>query len=327
MQTLVTGGAGFIGGHLAAAFLRDGHDVVALDSLHPFYDVGLKRRNVERCHDIAADTGVDFRLAEGDIRDQSVVDRLVAGSDYVFHNAAQAGVRASVDEPRRVDDVNAGGTVSVLEAARKTSVERVVCAGSSSVYGRPEYLPYDEAHPTTPVSPYGVSKLASDHYARVYHEIHGVPTVVLRYFTVYGPRMRPDMAISNFVSRCENGEPPVVYGDGSQTRDFTYVDDVIQANRALVDNAVADGQVINVGSGDRISIADLAEVVRDLIDPDLPVVFDDRHDADADHTHADIGRARDLLNYDPAYSIREGVSAFVSWYERNRDWYEPLVYA
>jgi UDP-glucose 4-epimerase len=183
MQMLVTGGAGFVGGHLVAAFLRDGHDVVAKDSLHPFYDVGLKHRDFKRCRDIAAGTDADYRLVEGDVRDPSVVDQLVTESDYVFHNAAQAGVRASVAEPRRVNDVNAGGTVTVLEAARQTSVERVVCAGSSSVYGRPEYLPYDEAHPTTPVSPYGVSKLASDHYARVYHEIHDVPTAVLRYET------------------------------------------------------------------------------------------------------------------------------------------------
>ncbi len=326
MKTLVTGGAGFIGSHLSVAFLHDGHDVVALDSLHPFYDRGLKNRNVARCREVAETSDATFRLVEGDVRDQSTVDSLVLNADYVFHNAAQAGVRVSVDEPRRVNEVNAGGTLAVLEAARRSDVERVVCAGSSSVYGRPEYLPYDEEHPTSPVSPYGVSKLASDHYARVYHDIHGVPATILRYFTVYGPRMRPDMAISNFVSRCANGDPPVVYGDGSQTRDFTYVDDVVRANRAAVETDAADGRVVNVGSGDRISIAELAEAIRDSVAPGLDIEYDERYEADAEHTHADIELAGDLLGYDPEYSIREGVAEFVDWYADNREWYEPLVY-
>jgi UDP-glucose 4-epimerase len=207
----------------------------------------------------------------------------------------------------------------------EAGVERVVLASSSSVYGKPVSLPYDEEHPTEPVSPYGVSKLAVEHYARVYHELHGLPTVCLRYFTVYGPRMRPNMAISNFVSRCLNGEPPVIYGDGTQTRDFTYVDDVVAANRTLLTDGAADGEVMNVGSTDNIEIRELAEVIRDQLAPDLEVEFEEAREADAEHTHADVSKAGELIEYEPTTDIREGVGKFVEWYRENRDWYEPLI--
>jgi UDP-glucose 4-epimerase len=230
-----------------------------------------------------------------------------------------------VEEPRAYHEVNVDGTLNVLDAARDADVERVVVASSSSVYGKPSYLPYDESHPTRPVSPYGVSKLAAEQYTRVYGELFDLPTVALRYFTVYGPRMRPDMAVSNFVSRAANGEPPVVYGDGTQTRDFTYVDDVVAANRALLETDAADGRAVNVGSTDNVAVVDLAESVVECVDPSLDVRFAERHDADAEHTHADVSRARDLLDYEPTYAVREGVATFVDWYRENRDWYEPLV--
>ncbi len=163
----------------------------------------------------------------------------------------------------------------MLEAARKAGVRRFVNASSSSVYGKPEYLPYDEDHPTTPISPYGASKVAAEHYARVYNEVYGLPTVSLRYFTVYGPRMRPNMAFTNFVSRCLHGESPVIFGDGTQTRDFTYVNDIVDANRRLLETSVADGEVLNIGSGERITITELATVIRDEIDPEIDIVYDD----------------------------------------------------
>ena len=204
MDVLVTGGAGFIGGHLAERFVRDGHDVVVLDNFEPFYDVGIKEHTVEVCRSVAAESDGSYTLVEGDIRDAALVDRLVGAASIVVHQAAQAGVRASVDEPRKVTEINVDGTVNVLESAVGTDTDRVIIASSSSVYGKPQYLPYDEVHPTEPVSPYGVTKLTQEHMARVYHELHGLSTVCLRYFTVYGPRMRPNMAISNFVSRCLN---------------------------------------------------------------------------------------------------------------------------
>jgi UDP-glucose 4-epimerase len=325
MQILITGGAGFIGGHLAERFAGDGQDVVALDNLDPYYSVDIKEHNVELGREAAGRGDGSYEFVEDDVRNEELVRELVDGADFVFHEAAQAGVRTSVENPRKPNSVNVEGTLNVLDAARDADVERVIVASSSSVYGKAEYLPYDEAHPTTPVSPYGVSKLAAEQYTRVYNEVYGLPTVALRYFTVYGPRMRPNMAISNFVSRCENGEPPVVYGDGTQTRDFTYIDDVVAANEALLETDAADGEVLNVGSTGNIEIIELAETIRDAIDPGLDIEFGERHDADAEHTHSDVSKAQELLGYEPSTSIREGVEAFIEWYRENRGWYEPLV--
>jgi len=328
MHVLVTGGAGFIGGHLAEAFLADGHDVTVLDAMDPFYDLGIKEHTIGVHQEAATDRGVDYRFVEGDVRNADLVADLVADADYVYHQAAKAGVRPSVEAPREYDSVNVDGTLNLLDAARETEVDRFVLASSSSVYGgRQAYLPFSETDPTMPVSPYGASKLAAERYAAAYHEVYGVPTVSLRYFTVYGPRMRPNMAISNFVSRCLNGDAPVVYGDGTQTRDFTYVDDVLGVNRTLLHSEAADGEAVNVGSTDTIEIRTLAAEIRDQLAPELDLEFADRYDADADHTHADTAKAARLLEYDPGHTIREGVAAFIEWYRANRVWYEPLVLA
>ena len=325
MDVLVTGGAGFIGGHLAEAFAGEGHDVVVLDNFEPYYDLGIKEHNVEAGREAAASSSGSYELVEGSTIDGDLVDDVVSQVDVVFHQAGQAGVRTSVKEPRKVNSYNVEGTLNVLDAARDGNVERVVNASSSSVYGKPEYLPYDEEHLTTPISPYGASKLAAEHYVRVYNEVYDLPTVSLRYFTVYGPRMRPNMAITNFVSRCLHGEPPVVYGDGSQTRDFTYIEDVVEANRRLLTDDSADGEVVNIGSTDNIDILSLAEEVRDAIDGSLEITFDDRHASDAEHTHADIAKANELIGYEPTKDIREGVESFIEWYRANEEWYDPLV--
>jgi UDP-glucose 4-epimerase len=236
-----------------------------------------------------------------------------------------AGVRQSVKEPKRYNEVNVKGTLNVLEAARDRDIRQVVYASSSSVYGKPEYLPYDEKHAAKPISPYGVSKYAAEQYTRMYYDTYNLPTVSLRYFTVYGPRMRPNMAITNFVNRCVNGEPPVIYGDGEQTRDFTYIDDIVAANKAVLGETAVNGEVMNIGSTGNISIKQLATEIRDQISPDLEFEFAPRHDADAEHTHADVSKARELIGYEPTTPIREGVSQFIDWYHSNRDWYEPLV--
>ena len=326
MQALVTGGAGFIGGHVAERLAAD-HDVVVLDNFEPYYDLGIKEHNVEAGRRAATEGDGTYRLIEGSVTDGDLLEELLAETEVVYHQAAQAGVRQSIEEPRKVNDYNVTGTVEVLEAARANDVDRVVVASSSSVYGKPEYLPYDEDHPTTPVSPYGVSKLAAEQYARVYAEIYGLPTVALRYFTVYGPRMRPNMAMTNFVSRCLHGEPPVIYGDGTQTRDFTYVEDIRRVNEQLLGDDGADGEILNIGSTDNIDVLTLAETVRDEIDPDLDIVFDDAREGDAEHTHAEVSKANELLGYEPTFDIREGVRAFIAWYRENEDWYDPLVRA
>ena len=327
MRILVTGGAGFIGGHLAARFGRRGHDVTVLDTLEPFYDLGIKQRNREIAREAAEAGGGTYEFVEGSVTDKAQINALVSEEDvdFIFHQAAQAGVRVSVENPRKAHRINVDGTLNVLDAAREADVRRVVHASSSSVYGKPEYLPYDEAHPNEPVSPYGASKLAAEHYARVYHEVYGLPTVSLRYFTVYGPRMRPNMAFTNFVSRCLHGESPIIYGDGTQTRDFTYVKDVADANEALLESDAADGEEVNVGSGGRITIEELARVIRDEIDPSIEIVYEEAREGDAEHTQADVTKAAELLEYEPSVSIREGARRFVEWYRENEEWYDPLV--
>ena len=325
MQTLVTGGAGFIGGHVAEALAASGHDVTVLDNFEPYYDLGIKEHNVETGREAAASSAGSYELVRGSITDEELVAELVADTDVVYHQAAQAGVRKSVEEPAKVNYYNVDGTITLLDACQDDDIERLVVASSSSVYGKPEYLPYDENHPTEPVSPYGVSKLATEQYARVYAELYGLPTVSLRYFTVYGPRMRPNMAMTNFVSRCLHGEPPVIYGTGEQTRDFTYVEDVKRINEQLLTDDSADGEILNIGSTDNIDIQTLAEVIRDELAPELDLVYDEARTGDAEHTHADISKAADLLDYEPTVDIREGVRKFIDWYHENEDWYDPLV--
>ena len=325
MRILITGGAGFIGGHLAEQFVRDGHDVVVLDTLEPFYDVGIKEQNIEIGSEAATNGDGAYEFVEGSITDPEIVGELADGLDYIYHQAAQAGVRASVNDPKKTTRINVEGTFTLLEAARASDVKRFVNASSSSVYGQPAYLPYDEEHPTNPVSPYGASKLSAEHYVRVYDEVYDLPTVSLRYFTVYGPRMRPNMAFTNFVSRCLHGESPVIFGDGTQTRDFTYIDDIVAANRRLLETDRADGQVLNIGSTGRITITELAKVIRDEIDPSLELVYDDPREGDAEHTHADVSKAADLLDYEPSVSIENGAKKFVEWYRQNQGWYDSLV--
>ncbi len=324
MRVLVTGGAGFIGSHITETLLAKDHRVVVLDNLDPYYDLGIKEHNVEVCRDAGGDR---FTFVEGSMTDEELVEEVFDehGVEFVYHEAARAGVRTSVEQPTFYEENNVGGLLTLLEAAVDADVERFVNASSSSVYGRPDYLPYDEEHPNYPKSPYAVTKLAAEHYCTVYSSLHGLPTVSLRYFTVYGPRMRPNMAISNFVSRCVNGGPPVIYGDGEQTRDFTHIDDVVEANLTLLETDAADSKVLNIGSTDNITINELAEHVIAETGVDVESVHQEAREADARHTHADVSKARDLLGYDPDVDIREGVSRFIRWYRANREWYEPLV--
>jgi len=324
MRVLVTGGAGFIGSHIAEALLERGHEVVVLDNLDPYYDVDIKHQNIDRCRAVGEGR---FEFVEGSITEQELVESVFTefGIEFVYHEAARAGVRTSVEQPQFYEQNNVGGLLTLLEAATKHGVTRFVNASSSSVYGRPDYLPYDEKHPNYPKSPYGTTKLAAEHYCKVWLSVHGLPTVSLRYFTVYGPRMRPNMAISNFVSRCLNGEPPVIYGDGEQTRDFTYIDDIVAANLQLLETDSADGEALNIGSTDNITITELADHVISEVDVDVEPVYEAAKEADARHTHADVSKAHELIGYTPSTDIREGVSKFAEWYQANREWYEPLV--
>jgi UDP-glucose 4-epimerase len=321
---LVTGGAGFIGSHLTEALLDHGRQVVVLDSLNDYYDVRLKKHNIETCRQQGND---QFTFVEGSITDDDLVEGLFDqfDVDFVYHEAARAGVRSSIEQPQLYEKNNVGGLLTLLEHAVDSDVKRFVNASSSSVYGRPDYLPYDEQHSAYPKSPYATTKLANEHYCKIWNDVHDLPTVSLRYFTVYGPRMRPNMAISNFVSRSLNGVSPAIYGDGEQTRDFTYIDDVVAANLRLLETDEADGEAVNIGSTDNITINELVDHVIAETGAELEPEYEAQKDVDARHTHADISKAQRLLGYESSTDIREGVSSFIDWYQQNRSWYEPLV--
>lgn len=308
-KVVITGGAGFIGSHIAAEVAKE-YEVVIIDNLDAYYSPDLKRRNLEI---LLANPNV--RFVEGDITDTDLLRQVIDSDvEFVYHEAAQAGVRISVEDPFKPNNVNVLGTLNVLKASLDAGVERVINASSSSVYGRVQYLPFDEAHPTTPVSPYGVSKLAAEHYCRVFYEVYGLPTVSLRYFTVYGPRMRPDLAISIFTRKMLANEPIMVYGNGEQTRDFTYVDDIVRVNRRLLETSAADGYAMNVGGGHRITVNNLIAHLREITGSMSEVVYSDKQKGDAEHTLADTSLARELVGYRPEVSIEGGLGRFVEWY-------------
>lgn len=308
-KIVITGGAGFIGSHIGERCAKEGHEVVLIDNLDDYYSRQLKKENIE-C--VLASGKATF--VHGDITDlellRTVIDKDV---DFVYHEAAQAGVRISVENPFKPNEVNVLGTLNVLQASLEADVERLINASSSSVYGKVEYLPFDEKHPTQPVSPYGVSKLSAEHYCRVFYDVYGLPTVSLRYFTVYGPRMRPDLAISIFTRKMLKNEKITIFGDGTQTRDFTYIDDIVQANKKLLATSKADGRVINIGSGNRISINDLAMNLKEIIGSSSELIYAELQKGDAEHTLADVSLAKELLGYESCVNIHEGLRRFVSY--------------
>lgn len=310
IRILVTGGAGFIGSHIIERLLADGHEVVCLDNFDPYYDPEIKRSNIQP---FLADK--NFSLEVGDIRHRDILTRLLDGTDYVFHEAAQAGVRISVDDPVKPHEVNATGTLNLLEAARDSGVEKIINASSSSVYGTVEYLPFDESHPRRPVSPYGVSKLAAEEYCRVFSELYGLKSVSLRYFTVYGPRMRPDLAISIFTRKALANEPITIFGDGTKTRDFTYIEDIVRAN--LIAMQKGEGPY-NIGGGHRVSIQTLAEKIIETTGSNSEIRYADAVKGDAEHTFADTKKAERDLGWRPQVSLEEGLRRYAAWVSNSR---------
>ena len=252
----------------------------------------------------------NFTLEVGDIRDRDTLIRLLEGTDCVFHQAAQAGVRISVDDPVKSHDVNATGTLNLLETARDAGVEKIINASSSSVYGTVEYLPFDEDHTRRPVSPYGVSKLAAEEYCRIFSELYGLKTVSLRYFTVYGPRMRPDLAISIFTRKALANEPITIFGDGTKTRDFTNVEDIVRANLIAMRKGAG---AYNIGGGHRISIKTLAETIIGITGSASEIRYAAAVKGDAEHTFADTERAGRDLGWHPQVSLEDGLRRYAAW--------------
>ena len=312
-KIVVTGGAGFIGSHIAEKLAIDGHEIVIVDNLDDYYSIDLKKRNIE----IVLESG-EASFINADVTNLKSMSEIIDSTvDYVYHEAAQAGIRVSVEDPFKPNNVNVVGTLNVLKASLDANVKKVINASSSSVYGKVKYLPFDEQHPTQPVSPYGVSKLAAEHYCRVFYEVYGLPTTSLRYFTVYGPRMRPDLAISIFTQKMLNNEPITIFGDGEKTRDFTYIDDVVDANKRLLDNTATDGKVLNIGSGNRISVNDLVENLSAIISAESEIKYTESQKGDAENTLADTNLGKELIGYEPGYDIANGLEKIVEWFIKN----------
>lgn len=306
MLSLVTGVAGFVGSTLAERLRAIGHDVRGVDCFTDYYDRGIKERNLEK---LRSDTRFELRtddLAEADMAS------LLDGVDHVFHQAAQAGVRASwgtTFESYTRNNVNA--TQRLLEGIKGSKVKRLVYASSSSVYGETLDLPMRETSRPRPFSPYGVTKLAAEHLVELYRQNFGVSAVSLRYFTVYGPRQRPDMGFHKFIERLKNGEPIPLYGDGKQTRDFTFVDDVVEANLLALKDAVEG--VYNIGGGSRVTLEDVLSTLRGIAGRDVGVDRLGDQPGDVQHTEADTTLAREKLGYAPKVTLEEGLRRQCAW--------------
>ena len=303
MRALVTGCAGFIGSTLTDRLLCDGHEVIGIDRFSDYYARDLKERNLS-----SAMKHPQFTLVEEDILDIDTFPSV----DWVFHLAAQAGVRASWGESFDIytrDNVLA--TQRLLECYKSQKIRKVVYSSSSSVYGDVE-LPMREDRMVQPGSPYGVTKLAAEHLCSLYWKNYGVPTVSLRYFTVYGPRQRPDMGINRFVRAVLNGEVITVYGDGTQTRDFTYIDDVVEAN-VLAATSDVRGEVFNIGGGNRISVNDLIGAIEEVAGKDASVEHSAEQKGDVKDTWADTRKAEKLLGWHATIGITAGLKRYVDW--------------
>lgn len=311
---VLTGAAGFIGSHLATALLERGDRVVGFDNFNDFYDPAIKRLNAKRLGDVGGDR---FVMIEGDLRSEADLERLFDAADGPFvlvHLAAMAGVRPSVEDPLLYQDVNISGTYRLLEAARRREITHYVFGSSSSVYGSSEDLPFSEdLDNLDPRSPYAATKLLGEQIGYVYHECHGWSATCLRFFTVYGPRQRPEMAIHQFARAIQSGAQITLFGDGSTTRDYTYADDIVSGVVAAIDRPLGY-EIINLGGGNRVTLLEMVRHLEDAIDRKAVVEFAAMHPGDMRHTLADVSKAKRLLDYAPRHAFADGIVEFAKWF-------------
>ena len=311
MQTaVVTGAAGFIGSHLCEALLAGGWSVKGLDSFDDFYDPQVKRGNLAGCLE-----NERFSLIVGDIRDTTAVEAVLGGgADAVVHLAARAGVRPSIEQPVVYQDVNVTGTGLLLEAARRHQVGRFIFASSSSVYGNNEKVPFNESdNVDSPISPYAASKRAGELLGHTYHHLYGLNVTCLRFFTVYGARQRPDLAIHKFTRLIAAGKPIPVFGDGSMMRDHTYIDDIVAGVAAAVERC-SGYRIYNLGHSEPISLSDLIAALERALGAEAVIERLPEQPGDVERTFADITLARRDLDYEPRTDLATGLARFVEWY-------------
>jgi UDP-glucose 4-epimerase len=306
---LVTGGGGFIGSNLVRALIERGQRVRVLDN----FATG-RRQNLAGLEN-------QIELIEGDMRDPATAERAISGVDYVLHQAALGSVPRSVQDPLTSNEVNVNGTLNLLWVAKKSRVKRFVIASSSSIYGNTPQLPKDESMLPNPISPYAVSKLAAERYTLSFNAVYGLPTVALRYFNVFGPKQDPASqyaaVIPRFITALMKGQSPVIYGDGEQSRDFTYVDNVVQANLLACSAPEAPGQVMNIACGDRYSLNTLLQLLAEIMGKEVRPHYETERPGDVKHSLASIARAQKILGFSPAINFREGLKRTVAWFLQN----------
>lgn len=311
MHYLITGGAGFIGSHLGERLLSEGHQVTVLDNFDPFYPESLKRHNL----DLLRAAG-DCRFVQGDVRDRALLDRMFAGDrfDAVVHLAAKAGVRPSIEDPEAYYDVNVNGTLQLLEAMRRADARRLLFVSSSSVYGNQEKTPFSETDEVDhPISPYAATKRAGELLAYTWHHLHGLDVACVRFFTVYGPRQRPDLAIRKFTELALAGQPIPLYGDGSTRRDYTFVGDIVQGLVKILALPSWGYEIVNLGNGRPVTLLDMVKALEKALGKPIDIQWMDKQPGDVEQTHADVRKAAAWCGYQPEVSLEEGVKQFVDW--------------
>ncbi|MFC1677397.1 GDP-mannose 4,6-dehydratase [Planctomycetota bacterium] len=309
MKILITGSAGFIGSHLTQRLLSNSHTVVGLDNFDKFYDPKIKRQNIEPCL-----TNRNFTLIEADIRDADTIEKITSDKfDVIVHLAARAGVRPSIAQPALYADVNIKGTVALLEAAKKNNITKFIFASSSSVYGNNKKVPFaEDDNVDFPISPYAATKKACELICHTYHHLYNIDMTCLRFFTVYGPRQRPDLAIHKFARLIEQDKPIPVYGDGSMMRDFTYIDDIIDGVIAAIDKCKGYN-IYNLGESRPISVIDLIAEIEKAIGKKAVKDFQPLQPGDVKQTYADVTKAVNELGYKPNTTIQAGLKKFADW--------------
>jgi len=316
MGILVTGGAGFIGSHLIGALLAQGRACACLDNFDTFYAPRIKGRNIEEFL-----SHPDFRLVEGDIRDQESLTRAAGAMDisFIVHLAARAGVRPSLMEPLLYQDVNITGTMNVLEFARRREIKHLVFASSSSVYGDNEKVPFHEDDRVDhPISPYAATKKAGELLCHTYAHLYGIDITCLRFFTVYGPRQRPEMAIHAFTRKIDEGAPLQIFGDGTSQRDYTYISDIIDGVVRAMDR-LSGYQIFNLGESKTVSLVEVINLIEDALGKKARLENLPPQPGDVLRTYADITRARQCLDYRPKVTIQKGIPRFVKWFRSMKE--------
>ncbi len=316
MSYLITGGAGFIGSHLIDMLLEEGYSIICLDNFDPYYNPQLKRENIK--HNLG---NTNFKLVEADVRDKKALRKIFKENNIekIVHLAAKVGVRPSIKEPLLYEDVNVRGTLNLLELCREFKVENFIFGSSSSVYGNTKKIPFSEDDVPKPISPYGASKRSAELLCHVYSSLYSIPITCLRFFTVYGPRQRPDMAIHKFTRLIDEGKEIEMYGNGTSERDYTYIDDIVEGVLSALDKKFGF-EIFNLGNSRTVELRRLISLIEEKLGKQAKNRQLPEQAGDVFITYADISKTRKLLGYEPKTGIKKGIEKFVEWYRALSRW-------